>query len=219
MIASLRGFVLGTLSAMLAVAAFIGISDSYSIYFVDKSWPVDPSVRYGDLQAELEGSELSLSETRLTAAFSQWNAVSGSAWDVSGYIGQAGSVVWTGSSCTTAAWQNITIVSYNISPLGSEATCSSGANITRSVIRLDFRNWDNDGGSVGTNEFDLQGLLVHELGHSAGWGEGSATDHFSGSTTCPGGSSNHSMCGSMGMGQPHVRTLESHDQHTIANFY
>lgn len=218
----LAGLLVG---AIVAIATVGGDQEAaahgFEIYFSDRGWSVDPSRRLGSLQASLDGTSADLADTEadFAAADTQWSGVVGSTFDVAGYDGYHSSVVWTGSGCTTATWGNITVVSYNISAIASESTCGTSTQITRSAIRLDFRSWANGGGSVASHEYDLRGVLVHEIGHSAGYGDGSATDHFTDSATCPNSSARNSMCPNVPTGKTWFRTLESHDEHTIADFY
>ena len=100
---------------------------------------------------------------------------------------------------------------------------SSQDRITRSVIKIDFRNW-NAGGTIADDEFDFRSVLTHEIGHAAGMGRGSLPGHFTDAVACPSLNGNprsgdSTMCSGTRVDEIHKRTLESHDEHTIAAHY
>lgn len=215
------------LGLVFAVAAIIGFgaagspTEAHSItYMGDKPFAVDPTLRLGNLQASLDGTAAERAQTaaRANDAIAEINGVSGSTFDYQ-YSYFNSSIIWTGSTCSTAAWGNVTVVTYNISSLGRTSWCTTSTQITRAAIRVDFRTWDNNGGTVASGVYDLESLLVHEMVHAAGFGRGSAPDHFTDSSACPGGSLNNTMCSGLPSGTIWKRTLGTHDEHTLADFY
>lgn len=63
-------------------------------------------------------------------------------------------------------------MSHNISPLGATYGClNSNGTLIGSTVLLDVRtDWDYNGGTTASNQVDLEGLVVHELGHATGFG-------------------------------------------------
>jgi hypothetical protein len=103
-----------------------------------------------------------------------------------------------------------------ISPLALEKTCATSTTVSRSNIAIDRtgRNWEFGPSNASSSEWDLRGVLVHEFGHAAGF-----AGHFSGSSRCPGGSADHSMCNGLSLGEDHVKTLETDDENEIKTAY
>ncbi len=233
--ALLAGLAVGFAAFAAVTAASPAGAHDYEIYFQENGWVVDPNVQAGNLQATLDGTTSNRAKVTkdVNHARNQWNNVSGSAFDMWQFLGFNASIVWTGDACNTNPNSNrITIVTHNISSLGQAHVCGGGpypflgGPITDAVILVDHRAWKKGGGTPAANQYDLRSLLVHEIGHAAGFGQYNpvATHHFpSGTTTCPSplNSTANTMCSGLGTGSSYTgkRTLESHDEHTIAGFY
>lgn len=77
--------------------------------------------------------------------------------------------------------------------------------------------WYAGTGQVGTNNFDFWGVATHEFGHQTGTWYGNA--HFTSPISCPGNSTDQTMCPSLGEEQEKLRSLEAHDIDTFQNNY
>jgi hypothetical protein len=83
------------------------------------------------------------------------------------------------------------------------------------VIDRDPRgNWVTGDGDVGSNEFDVQSVVTHEVGHATAF-----YDHFDADAYC-GGAETQTMCRYYPEAFRRAwRTLEAHDLHTLENAY
>ena len=103
---------------------------------------------------------------------------------------------------------------------GASAICDSDNDGLLEAFVAIFNpdnQWNLGSGSPGTQEWDLRSIATHEAGHVWGF-----TGHFDeGSSLCPQNSSRHTMCPghSSVLGTDWLRTLETHDSHTISNAY
>jgi hypothetical protein len=81
-------------------------------------------------------------------------------------------------------------------------------------------DWYVGSGTPGPEDVDLRATAAHEAGHVTGFGVGTAPDHFSeDSSECPSTSGRHTMCPTIILGKIWQRSLELHDEHTLANAY
>lgn len=99
-------------------------------------------------------------------------------------------------------------------PLGTTSICGPSGTIDRALIRInhdDDIDWEwEQFGSVGSGEYDLHSVMVHEFGHAVG-----GIDFLSG-TPC---TSYYTMCGILSPGQNYQRTITSHEQKDVASKY
>jgi hypothetical protein len=94
--------------------------------------------------------------------------------------------------------------------LGQTQRCTSGSTITRARVFLDtLDGWYLGSGSPG-GLYDGRSALTHELGHVGGF-----SGHFA--DACSG--TINTMCPTVAAGTTHMRTLESHDEHTFDGAY
>jgi hypothetical protein len=114
---------------------------------------------------------------------------------------------------------NVWIVSHNISHLGQTFACYTSTTITQSTILLDdLTYWDTNGGTVPFDKIDLEGVVVHELGHATGFGILSPLQHFTDADTAF-SVAEATMCATLSKGEPDWRSLNSHDSHTYLAKY
>lgn len=184
-----------------------------SIYF-PKKWASSPTYSFGDIDSPLNTSTAKQS---IHTGDNEWDFTNGSSLDFYWNYVEDSSVVWLGGACTTVPSNGqIWIMTYSLSGLASENTCTSGSQITKSTIRLDDTrsNWyTGSSTSVPSGKYDLRSVITHEFGHAGGFA------HLSGSTICS-GSTRQTMCsGGLPTGTSYKRSLESHDKHTFANAY
>lgn len=101
----------------------------------------------------------------------------------------------------------------NISSVGATYTCETSTTIERVGIVFDSgRNWYSGSGTPPSDQYDLYGSAVHELGHATGWGL--HFDEHGPSALCDDADTWHTMCSSTQTGWARLRTLATHDIHT-----
>lgn len=84
--------------------------------------------------------------------------------------------------------------------------------ISSATLKVDYsENWNETTGSTAWNQFDLMGVLTHELGHTM------AILHTNvGGCT---GTSGPTMCPSLSMGSDHMRSLMTDDANALGYLY
>lgn len=102
------------------------------------------------------------------------------------------------------------------SRIGQAQRCYSGGRLHNFQIIYDTSTtWYFGTGVPSRNAFDFYSTAVHELGHGTGF-----RGHFTGPSTCPGTSSDNTMCQSSARrGTTHRRSLGTHDRHTFQHAY
>ena len=104
----------------------------------------------------------------------------------------------------------------DIPVLGRENTCFEDGAIIKSTIRFDTDGpswYTGVSTSVPSGKSDARSVAIHEFGHAAGF-----KGHFEGTSLCS-GSIRQTMCPTLPSGTSYMRTLESHDKHTIVSAY
>lgn len=197
---------------MIAAASLASAHTSTAHY--PSEWPNDVDYNIGYRHSGFTGSDF---RDAVQAADDPWDSVSGNWFDFN--WGTTDTSVTTWGGCLTVPTGGVWVGTGNISSLGSESTCSNNGDITRSSITIDRLgpNWYmGSSTSVPVGEYDLRSTLVHEFGHATGF-----AGHFvhSSITDCVGFDRNTMCENSADTGEAFRRSLESHDEHTVAAAY
>ena len=200
-------------TAGLAIGAGSSADAHTATAYFTKTWDADPYYAFGQLNAPFNTSE---AKYAIHSGDDPWNSVYGSSLDFQWSGNENGHVFWQGTSCSTAPSNGLWIMTDDLGSLAIENTCFEGGAIIKSTIRFDNvgPSWYTGvSTSVPSGESDVRSVSVHEFGHAAGF-----AGHFAGTPDCS-GSSRQTMCANVPSGTSYIRTLESHDKHTIASAY
>lgn len=200
-----------------AAGLAIGVGASANAHAADvyfpKTWNADPYYAFGQLNAPFDTNE---AKYAIHSGDDPWNSVYGSTLDFQWSGNENGHVFWQGTACSTAPSNGLWIMTDDIDALARENTCFEDGAIIKSTIRFDNvgPSWYMGvSTSVPSGKSDARSVSVHEFGHAAGF-----HGHFTGTSLCS-GSTRQTMCGTLPRGTSYMRTLESHDEHTIASAY
>lgn len=100
--------------------------------------------------------------------------------------------------------------------LGVTVRCG-GSSITRASILFDaVESWYSGSGTPGGAQFDLRSVAAHEWGHAFGFA-GHWQDHDA-LIDCT-SSARETMCSSLPKGTSYMRSLQTHDMHSLVSAY
>lgn len=175
--------------------------------FYPRTWAGNESV----IQQSTDNLPSGSFNSALNYARGEWNSVPGGAFDMFAGASSGANPVYNACSQPSTniyafAWQ----WDGSGGTLGNTQLCFAGSTVVRGRVFLDtLDGWYLGSGSPG-GLYDGRSVLTHELGHAGGF-----VNHFS--DACAG--TINTMCPSIGAGQSHWRTLESHDEHTFDAAY
>lgn len=200
------------------VAALFGASTSVSStpviaassYF-PRVYTSDANMAFGSRASAFTSST---AEASLHTGDDGWDSVSEN-WFDWGWQGEFDTVAWTGGACATAPTNGVhyLVTTGTFSGSGVTNLCTSGSTILRGVTRFDHSEpWNFGSGTPGAGQTDLRSLVVHEMGHAAGW-----VGHLA--SPCGFVDYQATMCATPYGGQTWWRSLQSYDTTQIAAAY
>lgn len=174
----------------------------------------DPKMAFGDRSSPLNSSA---AETSLHTGDDGWDNVSGN-WLDWGWAGEDNSVSWNGGCGTSPTNKRHYLTSDGIANYAARTgRCvgTSSGNLLRGATRFDddgSTTWYTGSGTPGPGQTDLRGMVVHEMGHAAGW-----VGHLS--SPCGYVSYQATMCSGTYFETTWWRSLQSWDRNEIAAAY
>jgi hypothetical protein len=141
----------------------------------------------------------------------------------------------------TATWgtcyTNVDLIAFHRGGLGGSTLGVAGvcpdsgtgpfyhAQVAMNSNKTWYKLQDPDG--IVKDEYDLQSVVLHELGHASGTWSPRVSSHFTNTSMCPGSAqdppvpsqADQTMCPVYFDNRVYWRSLEDHDSHTLANNY
>jgi hypothetical protein len=192
--------------------------------FYGKSWSSDPNYYIGFLAP---GFSTASGLASINSAPSKYNSLANSTLDFNP-AGTDGTVAWMGDVCATLQneFSGVWVISYdfgNAGVPGLTSDCNTGtSNFNKMVVGINQNSgliWYTGSGDSPSTDVDLRSVVTHEFGHATGFGLYSASVHFDGAAAICSGATKQTMCPSTVFGEDVMRSLETHDKHTVEGKY
>ena len=206
--------IIGTLFlALTLLLSPVLMARAHNDVYLPKLWASDPTLYRGYLTGDLITED---ARDVLYRADDEWDAVSDSTFEFIDSSYQNNNIHYTGDACGVPLGVWYLQRSYGNSYYAATGWCYDGTqHITRSTVTFNTdKTWYTGTGTPSNGQADLWGIATHELGHATGFKK-----HLTGSY-CPDNATRHTMCGYWDWDQTYwARTLEQHDEHSIAEAY